>query len=62
MEERLQVKCNYDDGLIHIQGVSKSVNQGREYGFATKVRTTTETKCLRYLFRAHRLITQAGLY
>ncbi len=42
MEERLQVKCNYDEGVMHIQGVSKSVNQGREYGFATKVRTTTE--------------------
>jgi hypothetical protein len=42
MEERLQVKCNYDNGLMHVQGVSKTVNQGREYGFATKMRTTTE--------------------
>ena len=42
MEERLQVKCNYDEGMMHIQGVSNDVNQGREYGFATKVRTTTE--------------------
>lgn len=41
-EERLQVKCVYDEEMMHIQGVSTSVQQGREYGFAEKIRTTME--------------------
>ena len=38
--ERMQVKCNFDEGRMHIQGVSGKVQQGREYGFAVKMRTT----------------------
>ena len=41
-EERLQVKCVYDEEMMHIQGVSSTVQRGREYGFAEKVRTTME--------------------
>lgn len=41
-EERLQVKCNYDDELMHIQGVSGKAQMGREYGIAEKVRTTLD--------------------
>lgn len=41
-EERLQVKCDNDDGRMHIQGVSNKYQQGREYGFAVKVRTTSD--------------------
>ena len=41
-EERLQVKCVYDEEMMHVQGVSSTVQQGREYGFAEKVRTTME--------------------
>lgn len=42
MEERMQVKCNYDEEMMHIQGVSETVQRGREYGIAEKVRTTME--------------------
>ena len=41
-EERMQVKCNYDDEMMHIQGVSGKAQMGREYGIAEKVRTTME--------------------
>ena len=41
-EERLQVKCNYDDEMMHIQGISGKAQMGREYGIAEKVRTTLE--------------------
>jgi|19_taG_2_1085344.scaffolds.fasta_scaffold00432_11 hypothetical protein len=41
-EERMQVKCNYDDELMHIQGVSGNTQMGREYGIAEKMRTTME--------------------
>ena len=39
MEERMQVKCNFDEGRLHIQGVSESYQQGRKYGMAIKMRT-----------------------
>ena len=41
-EERMQVKCNYDDETMHIQCVSKTVQRGREYGMAIKLPTTTD--------------------
>jgi len=41
-EERLQVKCNYDDEMMHVQGISGKAQMGREYGIAEKVRTTME--------------------
>lgn len=40
--ERMQVKCNYDDETMHIQCVSKNVQRGREYGMAIKLPTTTD--------------------
>jgi len=42
MEERMQVKCRYDDEMMHIQCISNEVNRGREYGMAVKVRTTAD--------------------
>tara|TARA_R110002020_G_scaffold168349_5_gene357094 strand:- start:102 stop:530 length:429 start_codon:yes stop_codon:yes gene_type:complete len=42
MEERIQVKCRYDDEMMHIQCVSEKVNRGREYGMAVKMRTTSD--------------------
>ena len=42
MEERMQVKCNFDEGRLHIQGVSKSHQQGRKYGMAIKMRTNPD--------------------
>tara|TARA_R110002074_G_C12476823_1_gene660614 strand:+ start:462 stop:869 length:408 start_codon:yes stop_codon:yes gene_type:complete len=36
--ERMQVKCNYDIGRLHIQGVSSTVERGRKYGIALKMR------------------------
>ena len=41
-EERMQVKCNYDDETMHIQCVSNNVQRGREYGMAIKLPTTTD--------------------
>lgn len=41
-EERLQVKCIYDIGRLHIQGVSATVNHGRKYGMAIKMRTVDD--------------------
>ncbi len=41
-EERMQVKCNYDIGRLHIQGVSGTVKHGRKYGMATKMRTSDD--------------------
>ena len=42
MEQRMQVKCRYDDEMMHIQCISDNVNRGREYGMAVKVRTTAD--------------------
>ena len=42
MNERMQVKCNYDEGRMHIQGTSKDVRHGRPYGFAIKMRTADD--------------------
>ena len=41
-KERLQVKCNYDEGRMHIQGISESVRHGRPYGFATKMKVMAD--------------------
>jgi len=41
-EERMQIKCNYDIGRLHIQGVSKNVKRGRKYGIALKMRTADD--------------------
>ena len=41
-EERMQIKCNYDIGRLHIQGVSGSVKHGRKYGIALKMRTADD--------------------
>ena len=38
METRMQVKCDYDEGRMHIQGVS-DIEDNRKYGHATKIRT-----------------------
>ena len=38
MEKRMQVKCDYDDGRMHVQGVS-DIEDNRKYGHATKIRT-----------------------
>ena len=38
-EERMQVKCNYEDELVHIQCVSGKLQAGRKYGFTVKMRT-----------------------
>ena len=38
MEARMQVKCDYDEGRMHIQGVS-DIEDNRKYGHATKIRT-----------------------
>jgi hypothetical protein len=40
MESRLQIKCMNDEGRVHIQGISKDVQMGRDYGIAVKMRTT----------------------
>ena len=40
--ERMQVKCKYDDEMMHIQCVSSKVQQGREYGMAIKLPTTAD--------------------
>tara|TARA_R100001509_G_C4827943_1_gene202229 strand:+ start:224 stop:640 length:417 start_codon:yes stop_codon:yes gene_type:complete len=42
MEERMQVKCNFDTGRLHIQGVSMTHQQGRRYGMAIKMRTNPD--------------------
>ena len=42
MNERMQVKCKYDDETMHIQCVSKNVQRGREYGMAIKLQTTAD--------------------
>tara|TARA_B100000287_G_scaffold304081_1_gene287238 strand:- start:1934 stop:2374 length:441 start_codon:yes stop_codon:yes gene_type:complete len=39
---RLQVKCNYDEGRMHIQGIHSGVKHGRPYGFAIKMRTAKD--------------------
>ena len=41
-EERMQIKCNYDIGRLHIQGVSSTVKRGRKYGIALKMRTADD--------------------
>mgnify|MGYP003137532524 FL=1 len=38
IERRMQVKCDYDDGRMHIQGVSDVVGN-RAYGCCVKIRT-----------------------
>jgi hypothetical protein len=38
-EERMQIKCNYEDELVHIQCVSGKLQAGRKYGFTVKMRT-----------------------
>jgi hypothetical protein len=38
METRMQVKCDYDEGRMHIQGVS-DVEDNRGYGHCVKIRT-----------------------
>ena len=42
MEESMQVKCNFDEGRLHIQGVSGTYQQGRKYGMAIKMRTNAD--------------------
>jgi|10_taG_2_1085330.scaffolds.fasta_scaffold64224_3 hypothetical protein len=42
MKERMQVKCNYDEGRMHIQGLSETTQHGRPYGFAMKMRTSPD--------------------
>lgn len=42
MNERMQVKCNYDEGRLHLQGVSNNVRHGRPYGFAIKMRCAAD--------------------
>lgn len=44
IKERIQIKCNYDDKMMHIQGVAKDTHDGsnRKYGIALKLRTTLE--------------------
>lgn len=44
IKERIQIKCNYDDKMMHIQGVTKDRHDGsnRKYGIALKLRTTLE--------------------
>ena len=38
-EDRMQVKCNYDDGMMHIQGVTSTMCEGmnRKYGYAERM-------------------------
>ena len=38
-KERMQIKCNYEDGLVHIQCISGKLQAGRKYGFTVKMRT-----------------------
>ena len=44
INERMQIKCNYDDKMMHVQGVTKDTHEGgnRKYGIALKLRTTLE--------------------
>ncbi len=38
-EERMQIKCKYEEGLVHIQCISAKLQAGRKYGFTVKMRT-----------------------
>lgn len=44
IKERMQIKCNYDDKMMHVQGVAKESHESgnRKYGIALKLRTTLE--------------------